>query len=229
MVGRCVCGGKVGQSGRERRGRWKAKGKCEVKELGATEMRGRDGRRQSGNDAWRPNLRSREIEAPLVRRASITRMGISIAAFFENSIGTGVASHTFFLHASITYHARHSPPLTHRITPLPTLTIATHTLPASSRTSRHSSATSYFVLRTTYFHSPASSRRKAIAHHEARIFLGTAEVMGWLMGENALDAAGKRDRMRQAATEVVILLWQLKYYSSYRHAMHPHGYRVSLW
>ncbi len=47
----------------------------------------------------------------MVRRASATRMGIGMAAFFENFIGTGVASHTFFLHASIAYHARHSPAL----------------------------------------------------------------------------------------------------------------------
>ncbi len=31
-----------------------------------------------------------DVEAPLVRRASVTHMGISIAAFFENFIGTGV-------------------------------------------------------------------------------------------------------------------------------------------
>ncbi len=35
------------------------------------------------------------------------------------------------------------------------------------------SFTSYFVLRTSYLITPVSSRRKAIAHHEARIFLGT--------------------------------------------------------
>ncbi len=38
------------------------------------------------------------------------------------------------------------------------------------------SFTSYFVLRTSYLITPVSSRRKAIAHHEARIFLGTAAV-----------------------------------------------------
>ncbi len=39
MEERCVCYGKVGQSGRERRGRWEAKRKYEVKEIGATGLR----------------------------------------------------------------------------------------------------------------------------------------------------------------------------------------------
>ncbi len=39
MVGKCACYGMVGQSRREWRGRWKAKRKCEVKELGATRLR----------------------------------------------------------------------------------------------------------------------------------------------------------------------------------------------
>ncbi len=69
--------------------------KYEVKELGATELRGHGGRRQSQNDVWELNPCIREVEAPLVRRASATRMGISIAAFFENFIGTDVvATHT---------------------------------------------------------------------------------------------------------------------------------------
>ncbi len=33
---------------------------------------------------------------------------------------------------------------------------------------------------TSYFHSPASSCRKVIAHHEARIFLGTAVAFVYL-------------------------------------------------
>ncbi len=36
------------------------------------------------------------------------------------------------------------------------------------------SFTSYFVLRTSYLVTPVSPCLKAIAHHEARIFLGTA-------------------------------------------------------
>ncbi len=68
--------------------------KYEVKELGATELRGQGGRRKSQNDVWELNPRAREVEAPLVRRASATRMGISIAALFENFIGTGVVQGT---------------------------------------------------------------------------------------------------------------------------------------
>ncbi len=90
MVGRCMCGGKVGQSERERRGRWKAKGRYEVKEIGATELRGGMWRKRSRNDARGINQSTREDEAPLVRRMSATHVGISIAAFFRNFIGTGV-------------------------------------------------------------------------------------------------------------------------------------------
>ncbi len=64
--------------------------KCEVKELGATGLRREKRRTQSGSDAWGRNQCPRDMEAPLVRGASATRMGISIAAFFENFIGTGV-------------------------------------------------------------------------------------------------------------------------------------------
>ncbi len=66
--------------------------KYEVKELGATELRGGVGKRQSLNDVWGLDPCTCEVEAPLVRRASATRMGISIAAFLENFNGTGVAS-----------------------------------------------------------------------------------------------------------------------------------------
>ncbi len=66
--------------------------KYEVKELGATELRRGVGKRQSQNDVWGENPRTRDVEAPLARRASVTRMGISIAAFFENFIGTGAPS-----------------------------------------------------------------------------------------------------------------------------------------
>ncbi len=64
--------------------------KYEVKELGATRLRGRGGRRQSRNDARGINQNIREVEAPLVRRASVNRMGISVAAFLENFLGTGM-------------------------------------------------------------------------------------------------------------------------------------------
>ncbi len=64
--------------------------KYEVKELGATELRRGVGGRQSRNDAEGINQSTREVEAPLVRRASVTRVGISMAAFFENFLGTGV-------------------------------------------------------------------------------------------------------------------------------------------
>ncbi len=67
--------------------------KYEVKELGATELRGHGGRRQSQNDVWELEPCTRDVETPLVRRASATRMGISIVAFFENFIGTGVIFH----------------------------------------------------------------------------------------------------------------------------------------
>ncbi len=65
---------------------WQTRSKYEVKESGATEFRRHDGRRQSKNDVWELNPCTREVEAPLVRKASVTRMGISIAAFFENFI-----------------------------------------------------------------------------------------------------------------------------------------------
>ncbi len=64
--------------------------KYEVKELGATELRRGVGRRQSRNDARGMNQSTREVEAPLVRRASVTRMRINITAFLENFIGAGV-------------------------------------------------------------------------------------------------------------------------------------------
>ncbi len=64
--------------------------KYEVKEIGATELRRGVGRRQSRNDVWGENPRTRGVEAPSVRRASVTRMEISIAAILKNFIGTGV-------------------------------------------------------------------------------------------------------------------------------------------
>ncbi len=64
--------------------------KYEVKELGATGLRRGVGRRQSRNDARGINQGTREVEASLARRASVARMEISIAAFFENFIGMGV-------------------------------------------------------------------------------------------------------------------------------------------
>ncbi len=67
--------------------------KYEVEELGATELRRGVGRRQSRNDARRINQGTREVEAPLACRASVTRMRISMGAFFENFIGTGVITH----------------------------------------------------------------------------------------------------------------------------------------
>ncbi len=78
---------------REDAGEWKYEvrsTKYEVKELGATELRRGVGKRQSRNLAWGTNPRTRDVEDPLVRRACVTRMGIRIAAFFENFIGTGV-------------------------------------------------------------------------------------------------------------------------------------------
>ncbi len=56
--------------------------KYEVKQLGTTELRVHDERRQSRNDVWGPDPCTREVEAPLVRRASATRMEIGIVAFF---------------------------------------------------------------------------------------------------------------------------------------------------
>ncbi len=82
--------------------------KYEVKELGATELRRGVGKRQSWNLAWGTNPCTREDEAPLVHRASATRMRISMAAILENFIGTGVTSRTFFPHEPIAYHTRHS-------------------------------------------------------------------------------------------------------------------------
>ncbi len=60
--------------------------------LGATRLRGGMWGKRSGNDAWKPNLRAREVEAPSVRGAFVTRMGISMAVFLENFIGMGVAA-----------------------------------------------------------------------------------------------------------------------------------------
>ncbi len=57
--------------------------KYEVKELGATELRRGVGRRQNRNEARGINQSTREVEAPLVRRAAATRMGISMTANFE--------------------------------------------------------------------------------------------------------------------------------------------------
>ncbi len=62
--------------------------KYEVKELGATELRRGRWKEQSWNNAWEPNPCTR-VDAPLVRKAFVTRIGISIAAFFENFLGTG--------------------------------------------------------------------------------------------------------------------------------------------
>ncbi len=75
-----------------RRGGMEVRGtKYEVKKLGATEMRGHGERRQDRNDEWELNPCTREVETLLVRRAGVTRMEISIAAFSENFIGTGAA------------------------------------------------------------------------------------------------------------------------------------------
>ncbi len=54
-------------------------------------------KKRSGNDAWKPNLRSREVEAPFARGASIPRMGISMAAILENFLVTGVLRSSYFL------------------------------------------------------------------------------------------------------------------------------------
>ncbi len=68
--------------------------KYEVEELGATELRrGVEGKRGE-NGARGVNPCSREVEVPLVRRASVTRMGISMAAVCENFIGTSVTEIT---------------------------------------------------------------------------------------------------------------------------------------
>ncbi len=75
----------------ENTGEWKyeVRGtKYEVKELGATELRREVGKRQSRNDVWGENPRTRDGEAPLVRRASATCMGTSMAMVSENFIGT---------------------------------------------------------------------------------------------------------------------------------------------
>ncbi len=66
--------------------------KYEVNKLGATESRRHGGGRQSQNDEWELNLCVRDVEAPLVHSASVTRMGISMAASFEKFIGTGVGA-----------------------------------------------------------------------------------------------------------------------------------------
>ncbi len=67
--------------------------KYEVKELGATELRGHGMRRQSRNDVRELNSCTRDAEAPLVRRAGVTRMGTGMAAILENFIGTGAVRH----------------------------------------------------------------------------------------------------------------------------------------
>ncbi len=61
-----------------------------MKELGATELRGVEWKEQSRNNVLEPNPCTRDVEAPLVRRAPATRTGISIAAIHENFTGTGV-------------------------------------------------------------------------------------------------------------------------------------------
>ncbi len=66
--------------------------KYEVRELGATELRGHGGRRQSWNDAWGIDQCTREVDALLERGVCETRMGISMAALFENFIGTDVST-----------------------------------------------------------------------------------------------------------------------------------------
>ncbi len=68
--------------------------KYEVKELGATELRRGVGRRQSRNDAWESNLCTCDVAPPLVRRASATRTGTSMATVSENFIGTDVHSYS---------------------------------------------------------------------------------------------------------------------------------------
>ncbi len=64
--------------------------KYEVKELDATRLRRHGGRRRSRNNGWELNPCTREDEAPLVRRAPVTRIGIGIATFVRNFHGAGV-------------------------------------------------------------------------------------------------------------------------------------------
>ncbi len=75
--------------------------KYEVKELGATELRGWVERKRSRESAWGINRRTREAEAHLVRRASATRIGISIAASSESCLGTGVSPPLHRTHHSL--------------------------------------------------------------------------------------------------------------------------------
>ncbi len=64
--------------------------KYKVKELGATELRGGVGERQSRNDARGISQCTREVETLLVRRASVTRIGTGVEAIRRNFLGTGV-------------------------------------------------------------------------------------------------------------------------------------------
>ncbi len=82
--------GKGRENERRRQGGCQVRGtKYEVFKLGATELRRGVGRRQSRNDARGVNPCTREVGVLLVCGASVTRMGISMAALPENCIGTG--------------------------------------------------------------------------------------------------------------------------------------------
>ncbi len=64
--------------------------KYEVKELGTAHLRKGRWRMQSRNDARKPNPRNHKVDTSPVRRACVTRVGISIVVFLENFIGRGV-------------------------------------------------------------------------------------------------------------------------------------------
>ncbi len=68
MVGKCAYYGMVGQSRREWRGRWKAKRKYEVKEIGATKLRRRVGGRST-------SLMPKERVAPFIWACSLIIWG----------------------------------------------------------------------------------------------------------------------------------------------------------
>lgn len=66
-----------------------------MKGLGATEVRGHGGMRQSRDDEWGLNSCTREVDDSSVCRAAVTRMEISIAAIHGNFIGTGEINRKF--------------------------------------------------------------------------------------------------------------------------------------
>ncbi len=74
-------------------GRRRVRGtKYEEKESGATELRRWERWTQSRNEAWEPNPCTRGDEAPLVRKASVTRMGTSVEAVDGKFLGTDEAN-----------------------------------------------------------------------------------------------------------------------------------------